>query len=247
MKYASSPTILAAFVVILLLNGCSSMDRIRPQALQPDDQNLPKLEHNLVLLSVDIDQTDTRLKLHRMVARNLETQQLWVFPFFDNTILGSSQLPFREVGNTTEHLVFVDIPAGTYQLTKTDFKYFQYNILGSNTAQHLEHELYTPVYFKVPNDDASYLGNLIIKIVTPRVQSEDGDVYSQLVNDQSLRQTFPTMTNAALNAAKTTIQTLGGYVYFDTPGARREDIQKASKLYPVLVGTQFGNGRIWIE
>ena len=247
MIVTRSTTFFFVFITILILNSCSGMQRVRPQVLQPDDQNLPDIEHRLVFFSIDIDQGQTKLKLHRLVAKNLSTQELWVFPFYDNAILGSSILPVKKDGNTIKHFVLLDIPAGRYQLTEADFKYFQYNIIGSNTSQKLNHKLTTSVFFDVTENEASYLGNLNIRIVTPNLQSSEDDVYTQLANDQGLQQTYPSMTIAALNAAKTTIQTLGGFVYFNAPGIRGDDIPEARELYPTLSNVRFSQGRIWTE
>jgi len=235
------------FSILFVLNGCADQERVRPQAIQPGTNDLSEIEHKLVFLSVDIEQGKARLKMKRLVARNQETQETWIFPFYDNLILDSTALAFTQNGSKIEHLVFLDIPEGTYRFTNADFEFFQYSIVGANTTQLVEHELVTPVFFEVKGDQATYLGNLNVKIVLPNELASGDDVYTLLSNDKVLQQIYPAMTLAALDATKTTLQNLGGFLYFSAPGGREIDLQEALRLYPVLENTNFSNGRIWTE
>jgi hypothetical protein len=247
LNSATLRNFLMIFSILFVLIGCAAQERVRPQAIQPETKDLSEIEHKLVFLSVDIEQGKTRLRMKRLVARNQETQKIWVFPFYDNLILDSTVLAFTQKGSRVEHLVFLDIPEGTYRFTKADFEFFQYNIVGANTTQLVEHELFTPVYFEVKGGQATYLGNLNVKIVLPNELASGGDVYTLLSNDQVLQQIYPAMTLAALDATKTTLQTLGGFLYFSAPGGREIDLQEARGRYPALINTDFTNGRIWTE
>ena len=235
------------FAILFTLNGCAALERVRPQAIQPETKDLSAIEHKLVFLSVDVEQGKTQLKIKRLVARNQETHEIRVFPFYDNPNLDSTVLAFKQTGSRVEHFVFIDIPEGTYRFTKAEFKILQYNTVGANNTQSVEHELVTPVFFEVKGDQATYLGNLNIEIVLPNELASGGDVYTLLSNDQVLQQIYPAMTLAALDATKTTLQTLGGFLYFSAPGGREIDLQEARGRYPALINTDFTNGRIWTE
>ena len=247
LNSATLRNFLMIFSILFVLNGCADHERVRPQAIQPETSDLSEIEHKLVFLSVDIEQGKTRLKMKRLVARNQATQEIWEFPFYDNLILDSTILAFTRNGSTVEHLVFLDIPEGTYRFTHADFEFFQYNIVGANTTQLVEHELVTPVFFEVKGGQATYLGNLNVKVVLPNELAYGGDVYTLLSNDQVLQKIYPAMTLAALDATRPTLQTLGGFLYFSTPGRREIDLQEARRRYPALINTNFTNGRIWTE
>ncbi|MDH3380894.1 MAG: hypothetical protein OEQ39_28610 [Gammaproteobacteria bacterium] len=223
------------------------MDRVHPQALSPENTDLSSIEHNLVLMSVDIHQLDTKLRLHRMVVQNLQTQEFWVSVFFYNAFIGSEDLPFTLNGNIVEHLVFLDIPPGTYQITKTEFAYSQYDSFSGGNLQVLKHELLQKVKFEVLEGKPTYIGNLKVEIVGASIVGTKEAEQSILLEDSSYWDGIPGLRGSIVEATRTTISTIGGVLYFSSPGARELDLQKAKGRYPALQDISFSNRNIWIE
>ena len=55
--------------LVMSLIGCAAFDRVRPQALSPEDTDLSSIEYSLVLMSVDIHQLEGNLRLDRLCGR----------------------------------------------------------------------------------------------------------------------------------------------------------------------------------
>ncbi len=233
--------LLSGLLILIFLYGCAggTSGGVKSQAIQPQDKNLSRIENNLVFLVVNIKQPRARLKLRNFVAKNLSSQKNYSFAFFDNFILGSSLLQHTVTGNTVEHLIFLDLPAGTYSISNMQFFDFQYGLLSGNTTTYLDYVLYKPVNFEVPPDGATDLGQLNIEIIQATQTSVEANAYAQLQSDYAL-------TNAYYQTMVGTIHQLKGILNFTTPGHREIDLRKAMGRYPALKGQVFQKGKIWV-
>ena len=232
---------ITGLLLLIFLHGCAggSLGRVKSQAIQPQDKNLSRIENNLVFLVVNIKQPRARLKLRNFVAKNLSSQETYSFAFFDNFILGSSLLQHTVTGNTVEHLVFLDLPAGTYSISSMRFFDFQYGLVTGNTTTYLDYELFKPVNFEVLADGATDLGQLNIQIIQLKTTSAEANAYAQLQSDYKL-------TNAYLNTMAGSINQIKGILNFTTPGYREIDLAKAMGRYPALKGQVFQKGEMWV-
>lgn len=204
-------------LVIAVAAGCSSQS-IRPQALQLDDRDLASIEHQLVMFTVHIHPASENLKLRGMVARNLDTGQGHSFPFFSNAILKSSAIPYTVDGDRIEHMIFLDLPAGTYEIREFDFA--QYADAGGYNSV-MRHELEKRVRFQV-GDNATYLGRLVLGI---------GDIR---IVDIIVPQSPVSLVNE--------INKLAGEITIVIDSAAEEDRLKARQRYRALADQSFDVG-----
>jgi len=223
--------------------GCS-LERVKSQALQPQDKDLDNVKDSLVFLVVNIKQPRARLKLRNFVAKNLTSQETYSFAFHDNFILGSSQLQHTVNGDTVEHLVFLDLPPATYSISSMEFFDFQYGIatgnLTGNTTTYLNYDLFKPVNFEVKADGVTDLGQLNIQIIQSTQTYTTENAYSGLQSTYKL-------TNAYMHTMSGSIRRLDGILNFTTPGHRDIDLKKAKGRYPALREKVFHKGKMWIE
>ncbi len=233
--------LLSGLLILIFLHGCAggAAGRVKSQAIQPQDKNLSRIENNLVFLTVNIKQPRARLKLRNFVAKNLSSQENYSFAFFDNFILGSSLLQHTVSGDTVEHLVFLDLPAGTYSISSMRFFDFQHGLGSGNTTTYLDYDLFKPVNFDVLAGNATDLGQLNIEIIQPKTTNVEENVYSQLQSDYAL-------TNAYYQSMAGSIHQLKGILNFTTPGHREIDLRKATGRYPALKGQVFQKGKMWV-
>ena len=239
------------FVIIALLQaaGCGSLDRVRPQALQPSDSDLSSIQHNLVFFDVTIQQRRPTLKLRGIRARHAGTRELYNFPFVHNVLLKSSELPHVIHGNDVEHLVFLDLPEGVYSIFEVDF----FNITRSSTISSLKQPLSKPLLFEVKRGGPSYLGRLNFRIgATATVESQEnlaatmsraGGISSGS-GGLAVRPNSA-MPGAALQTLSRRIETLSGSVAISVPDPRPADIEQARGRYPALANRNISSGRFW--
>ncbi len=247
--------LLSGLLILIFLYGCAggTSGGVKSQAIQPQDKNLSRIENNLVFLVVNIKQPRARLKLRNFVAKNLSSQKNYSFAFFDNFILGSSPLQHTVTGNTVEHLIFLDLPAGTYSISNMQFFDFQYRLFSRNTTAYLDYVLYKPVKFEVLPNGATDLGQLNIEIIQATQTSVEANAYAQLF-DYALTDTDTYaqlqsdygLTNAYYQVMAGTIHQLKGILNFTTPGHRKIDLRKAMGRYPALKEQVFQKGKMWV-
>lgn len=259
--YKSSLVILAA----LLMGGCAgSFERVRPQAIQPGDADLSNLKDNLVFLSVHVSQQRPMLKLRGMLVKNRNTDELYSLPFFDNVLLKSKELQHSVNGNTVEHLVFLDLPAATYELVKLEF----FNIARFGKVQSLDHEVRRPVLFEVSESQVLYLGRLDVEIVSHTVLSSQSNIYGELhkmemeaeqrrrAREIAAGKTSSVLTpvpfgdsfrKAAFDTLQAEIQELGGVVRIRASGHHDIDLKRVKARYQALAAQPIHEGRLWLQ
>ncbi|MDH3468163.1 MAG: hypothetical protein OES26_20020 [Gammaproteobacteria bacterium] len=233
--------------LVLSLTGCAALHRVRPQALTYEDEDLSSIEYNLVLMSIDLHQRDTNLRLRRLVVKNLDTQEFWVSVFFYNAVIGSNEITYTLTADATKYLIFLDIPAGNYQLTHADFAHSRYGSSGGTDTRVLEDELGQTVRFEVLEGEQTYIGNLKIQIAAATIVGSEAKTPSILLADTSLWDSIPGLRQGMIEASKGTIETLGGVLVYSTPGAPDTDLEKAMEEYPALKGVNFSRRALWIE
>jgi len=235
-----------ALLLLIALTGCAvgPQDWLKTQALQPQDKNLDNVKDSLVFLVVNIKQPRARLKLRNFVATNLTTQKTYSFVFYDNFILGSSLLQHTVIGDTVEHMVFLDLPPATYSISSMEFFDFEWGIvtgnLTGNTSTYLDYTLFKPVNFEVNAYGVTDLGQLNIQIIQSTQTSTTSNAFTDLQSDYKL-------TNAYLHTMSGSIKRLKGILNFSTPGHRDIDLKKAKGRYPALRDKVFHKGKMWVE
>lgn len=140
--------------------GCGgSMERVRPQALSTDDVDLSAVADELAILVVHVNQRFYRLD--DMLVTNTATQERYSLPFFDNFILGSSALPFENVGaeeGIVRHYVFLDLPAGRYQIN---------HIKVASSGVSYDYDELDDLFFEFQAGAPAYLGELLVSLDDP--------------------------------------------------------------------------------
>jgi hypothetical protein len=156
------PTIACCLTLAILSAGCAP-DRIRPQALQISDADLKEVKNSLLVVAVHISPRAANMKLRGVDVRNSQTSQPYGLVFFDNAILGTRALQHSVVGDSVRHLVMMDLPPGSYELTELAFA-----PVTDATASKvmLRHKLPRPVRFEVRGERVTYLGRLDIKVIS---------------------------------------------------------------------------------
>ena len=144
-------------MVGVLSGGCSSQ-QVRPQALTPNQSDLSHVQDGLAILLVRVDGSHHILRGFEVL--NLETQKSYSHPFYDNSELGSSNLDYEQMGGENgalEHMVFLDIPAGSYQVTGIEIsdKKHQYKHPVSDIES---------IYFEFGPGTPAYLGELFVSL-----------------------------------------------------------------------------------
>ncbi len=153
---ASGRAATAVLMVASALTGCaSSMDHLRPQALEPEHTDLSHLADTLVVTTVAI--APAGYILNALTATNTTTGQLYRFPYFSNPFLGTRKLPHElvDIGDrsVTTHVVFMDLPPGHYEV-------YEVEIAHEAGFESFEFDKKTWFAFDVENATPHYLGNL---------------------------------------------------------------------------------------
>ncbi len=146
-----------SFLMALLLAGCGTVGAHAP-LMTSDQTDAPTPEHNLVVANVYIDPTG--FALTDLITRNTETGRVYTFPFIDNIIMGSKRLDVERVNfgdqEVNHHVLFLDLPAGSYQVTVVGF-----GDEGSN-FERLRYDALDELFLEVPGEHPTYLGDLLI-------------------------------------------------------------------------------------
>lgn len=155
--------VLTVFLVASIaagMAGCGgSMERVRPQALSTGDGDLSAVNDDLAILVVHVNQRFYRL--NDMLVINTATQERYSLPFFDNFILGSTALPFENVGgedDVVRHYVFLDLPAGRYQIREIGV---------ASSGVSYDYDELDDLYFEFQTGAPAYLGELQIALDDP--------------------------------------------------------------------------------
>ena len=143
--------------ISLLSVGCASQ-QVRPQALTPQQSDLSHVRDGLAILLVRVDGSHHVLSDFEIL--NLETQESFSHPFYDDSELGSSNLDYEQMGGENgalEHMVFLDIPSGKYQITGIEIsdKGYQYKHPVSDMES---------IYFEFGPGTPAYLGELFVSL-----------------------------------------------------------------------------------
>lgn len=150
------------------------------------------------------------------------------FAFFNNAILGSRALAHIVVDNAVTHMVFLDLPAGSYVMD--DFQFAFLSQAGASTIA-LRKKLAKPVLLEVPGERAVYLGRLGVWLTNLRATGAFGQPIAA-GNGKVIR--IGVFDTADLDLAATVIQ------------AADEDLLKAKTRYRALADQPFARGTMAI-
>ncbi len=144
-------------MVSVLSGGCASQ-QVRPQALTPDQADLSHVQDGLAILLVRVDGSYHIMR--SLEVLNLETQESFSHPFYNSSELGSSNLDYEQMGGDNgalEHMVFLDIPPGSYQVTGIEIsdKKHQYK----HSVPNIE-----SIFFEFGPGTPAYLGELFVSL-----------------------------------------------------------------------------------
>ena len=148
---------LLILLVISLIVGCS-LQQVRPQALTPGQSDLSHVKDGLTILLVRLD--GSHHILSGLEILNLDTQESFSHTFYDSSDLGSSYLKFNQMGGDNgalEHMVFLDIPHGKYQITSV-----QISDKGHQSIYRISD--LSSIFFEFSQDSPVYLGELFISL-----------------------------------------------------------------------------------
>ena len=159
--------------ISLLSVGCASQ-QVRPQALTPEHSDLSHVQDSLAILLVRVDGSHHVLSGFEVL--DLETEESYSHPFYDNSEIDSSSLDYEQMGGENgalEHMVFLDIPAGKYQVTGIEIsdKDYQY--------KHPVSDMDT-IYFEFGPGTPAYLGEFFVSLGKESrkgVLTEAGEVF----------------------------------------------------------------------
>lgn len=251
-----------SYVIALLLSaivmssGCSLPERVRGHILQPTDRALPAYQDNLIILDVRVKADQGALKLNDVDLRDTATGLPWHLPLFSNSVMKTNAVPFEEKDDVIHHTIVVDLPAGTYEVTKLEFKDHIPNLIGTNVIQVYEQKPPEPLFFEVTDSSQpQYLGTLEFAI-SPYLVRESRDGTSQIMSAAHSAQTAnkgldPGGTDAILGAASTAmatdIQTLSGTLLVSVVGPDEASAKSAGKRFRALTGTTVTRGRMWLQ
>ena len=112
-----------ALCVAVLMAGCAANRHIKSQALDFADGDLGAVKQRLVLLTIHIEPASMNLKLRGFDVRNPSSGEVYAFAFFNNMILGSKALAHIVGDNAVQHMVFLDLPAGSYVMDDFEFAF----------------------------------------------------------------------------------------------------------------------------
>lgn len=213
-----------ALCVAVLMASCASNMRTQSQALDFADPDLNAVKQRLVLLTIHIEPASMNLKLRNFMVRSSSTDQVFRFSFFNNVILGSKALAHIVGDNAVQHMVFLDLPAGSYVMDDFEFAFLSQES-ASSTA--LRKKLTTPVLLEVPGERAVYIGRLGLRLSNLRATGAFGQQIKP-GDDKSIR--IGPLDTADLDLAPTVTD------------AADEDLLKAKTRYRALADQSFGRG-----
>lgn len=261
MKSYTNVLLLAA---LLGCSGCSIPDGIRGHILQPTDRALPAYEDNLVILDVRIASDGGALRLYDVDLRDTATGSPWRFPLFANSIMKTKAVPFEQRDGEIQHTIVLDLPAGTYEVLKLEFRDYRPNLAGSNVVRTFVREPPAPLFLGVvASAQPQYLGTLEIAI-DPYVVSTSRDGTSQMLGAAQAAQTEermsdpsvvdrmnPVGTDAMLGAAAaataTDIQTLGGSLRISVVAPDDASARASGQRFRALSGSVVTPGKMWLR
>lgn len=217
---------LFALCVAALVAGCASNTHIKSQALDFADRDLSAVKQRLVLLTIHIEPASMNLKLRNFIVRNPSSGEMFSFAFFNNAILGSKALPHIVGDNAVQHMVFLDLPAGSYVMDDFEFAFLNQES-ASSTA--LKKKLATPVLIEIPPERAVYLGRLSVRLSNLRATGAFGQAIKP-GDDKVIR--IGVFDAADLDLVATVTQ------------AADEDLLKAKTRYKALAGQSFASGTL---
>ncbi|MBE7417530.1 MAG: hypothetical protein HS128_07175 [Ideonella sp.] len=215
---------LLALCVAVLLAGCASNRHIQSQALDFADADLNAVKQRLVLLTIHIEPASMNLKLRGFDVRNPSSGEVFSFAFFNNVILGSKALAHIVGDNAVQHMVFLDLPAGSYVMDDFEFAFLSQES-ASTTA--LRKKLTTPVLIEVSGDRAVYLGRLAVRLANLRATGAFGQQIKP-GDDRTIR--IGPLDTADLDLTATITQPAD------------EDLLKAKTRYKALADQPFARG-----
>ena len=213
-----------ALCAAVLMAGCAANRHIQSQALDFADSDLSAIKQRLVLLTIHIEPASMNLKLRGFYVRNPSSGEVFSLAFFNNAILGSKALAHIVGDNAVQHMVFLDLPAGSYVMDDFEFA-FLHQESASTTA--LRKKLTTPVLLEVPGDRAVYLGRLGVRLTNLRATGAFGQQITP-GNDKTIR--IGVFDSADLDLTATVTQ------------AADEDLPKAKTRYKALADQAFARG-----
>ena len=164
------------------------------------------------------------LKLRGFDVRSPSSGEVYAFAFFNNVLLGSKALPHIVGDNAVQHMVFLDLPAGSYVMDD-----FEFAFLGQEGASRmaLRKKLTTPVLLEVPAERTVYLGRLSVRLSNLRATGAFGQQIRP-GDDKTIR--IGVFDSADLDLTPTVIQ------------AADEDLLKAKSRYKALPDQSFARG-----
>jgi hypothetical protein len=213
-----------ALCFALLLAGCAANTHIKSQALDFADGDLSAVKQRLVLLTIHIEPASMNLKLRNFMVRNPTSGELYRFSFFNNVILGSKALAHIVGDNAVQHMVFLDLPAGSYVMDDFEFAFLNQEDAGTSA---LRKKLTTPVLFEVPGERAVYLGRLSVRLANLRATGAFGQPIKP-GDDKTIR--IGVFDSADLDLTANVSQ------------AADEDLLKAKARYKALANQAFARG-----
>lgn len=214
--------------VTVLMASCATNWHTKSQALDLADSDLSSVKDRLVLLTIHIEPASMNLKLRNFIVRNPSSGEVFSFAFFNNAILGSRALAHIVVDNAVTHMVFLNLPAGSYVMD--DFQFAFLSQAGASTVA-LRKKLAKPVLLEVPGERAVYLGRLGVRLTNLRATGAFGQPIAA-GNDKVIR--IGVFDTADLDLAATVIQ------------AADEDLLKAKTRYRALADQPFARGTMAI-
>lgn len=249
-------------IVFSCLTSCAALDRVRPQAINVEDKDLSSVNDSLAFFAISISSSNPKLQLHRLRARNLETEEIYVFPFFDNAVIGSSPLTYTSSGNSLNSEVFLDLPKGLYLITQLDFQNFTFNATGPSVVQSLEHKLQLPLLFEVL-DTPSYLGKLQVAIAKKGVEEEWPNFHKNMVDSANpysmglgpemdnimgrvnTLETYGSLSGSLALSMQQVNQKIGGNVAMVISASEPQLIEQVKMKYKALSDKEITVGRMW--
>ncbi len=165
MLYRLNKLWIYTFILLAILNGCSTSTQFFNPAITKRSDSLSGFKHTPVVIQVNLQSNQPGLyfRLWSFWAKANYTDKLVSVPLFDNFILGSNAPPHQLVDNKLVMPVILDMIPGTYtfkELHITDLS--KYN---STHAELANHNPFPPFGFTVPTDKPIFLGQWNIHVL----------------------------------------------------------------------------------